>query len=140
MKNIVLGLMAFSLLMACDPEQDTRAELEDFVPDNASTVLSITNYEILRKDLQQNAAFKSLKNSELYRLLSGENAALKLLKPRSRSVLSIHHNNSSSPDFAFITRQDSAVFKLDSLPNIISEKLSYGNTTLDRIIIEDQTV
>lgn len=137
---LLLGIMAFSLLMACDPEQDTRAELEDFVPDNASTVLSKTNYEILRKDLQQNAAFKSLKNSELYRLLSGEHAALKLLKPRSRTLLSIHRNDNSLPEFAFITRLDSAVFKLDSLPNIISEKLSYGNTTLDRISIEDQTV
>lgn len=132
--------MSFGLLMACDPEQDSRAELEGFVPNNPSTVLSITNYEILQKDLQQNAAFKSFKNSELYRLLSGEHAVLKLLKPRSRSLLSMHRNDSSSPDFAFITRQDSAVFKLDSLPNIVSEKLSYGKTTLDRIRIEDQTV
>jgi hypothetical protein len=138
--NIVVGLIIVGLVLACDSSSDSRAELEDFVPPNPSMVLSISNFEILRADLQQNAAFKNFNKSELHGLLSGEHAVLKLLKPGSRSLLSIHHKANSAPDYAFITRQDSAVFELDSLQNIVSEKLSYGKLTLDRIRVEDQTV
>jgi hypothetical protein len=114
-------------------------EPEDFIPGNPAAVLSVANFEILQKDLKQNEAFTSFRDNELHKLLSGDHAVLKYLKPKSRSLISIHESDSSGFDFTLVTKQDSTLFITDSLRNIIIETISYEDISMDRVQIDEVT-
>lgn len=137
-KIIGLLIIFLSVVISCSTSTDSKLGLEDFITGNPSIVLSVANYEILQKDLGQNEAFKSLQDNELHRLLSGDHSILKRLKPGTKSLIGLYKREGSNYDFTLVTKQDSALFVLDSLADVISESLSYGEITLNRVQIEDE--
>ncbi len=138
--KIGLLITILTIGFGCDTQDKSKVTLEDFIPEDPSMVLSVSNFDILQKDLEQNEAFISYRENELHKLLSGNHAILKHLKPKTRSLISIHMRDSSGIDFTLVTKQDSTLFTTDSIRNIISETLTYEDFSLDRVQIDEQTV
>ncbi|NNM09435.1 MAG: hypothetical protein HKO61_09690 [Flavobacteriaceae bacterium] len=139
LKKIGLTIVFLSFVIGCDSTTDSKYELEDFIPGDPSIVVSIANIEILQNDLDQNEVFKNIEKNELHRLLSGEHAIVKLIKPKSKSLIGLYKKDSANYDFTLVTKQDSTLFSPDSIGDVISETLSYGEVSLNRVQIENET-
>ena len=127
-------MVVCSLLLACESDNATFNKAEDFIPRGPLAVISVSNYETLKNDLTLNEIINRYKDKTMYKLLSGEHEILRHPTHSSKSLISLHEGD----EFAFITRQDSTVFQLDSVSNIISETLNYGNYRIDRIQVEEK--
>lgn len=137
--NLGISVLLLVFVSGCDSENQTYSEPEDLIPDDPAMLLSVSNYNTLRNDLKLNVAFNSYKGRELYDLLTGNHTILGRLSPSSRSLIGIYDSGSDTQEFSFITRNDSTILKLDSLPNLISETLKYGEYSIDRVQIDETT-
>ncbi len=132
---------AISLLIwGCSNTSSSSKILADFVPENASMVLKITDLNMLQQDLQQNEVLTAFNKSELYELLSGNHTILKNISQTGEILLCLNPRHDSLIDYTLITRQGAALFVLDSLKNKIVETLTYNNMSIDRITLENETV
>ncbi|MCW5520216.1 hypothetical protein J1N09_10230 [Aureitalea sp. L0-47] len=127
-----------ALLLACESDNASFTQPEDFIPRDPETIISISNYETLKNDLKLNEIIDRYKDRTEFKLLSGDHEILRHLTIKTKSLISIHSGEGDQKEFAFISRMDSTILELDSVPNIISETLTYGKYTIDRIQVEEQ--
>ncbi len=109
----------------------------DYVPENASMVFKIGNYDAVRADIANNPLFSELGETAPLTFFSDQNLFLKNLHPSAESLLCINQLNDSVSAYTFIGKQSKNLLQLDSIKNKSIETLqidgkSFQRTTIDK--------
>ena len=108
----------------------------DFVPENASVVFKISNWETLQADIKGNALLSKFEKTEPYSFFSEHGTLLKNLHPTSQSLLCINQLNDSVAAYTFISKQTKNLFQPDSITNKTIETLKIGEQSFQKITAE----
>lgn len=136
-------LVIFALLIAifgCEQNTKKSGNIIDFVPEDASLVLRISNWSTFRNDLNNNALFEKTNTTSLAKFLDNYEIFLNALTPTSENLFAIQEVRDSLTAFTFIAKQSEQLFVLDSLKDKKAETLQIDNRILDRIEIAKQRI
>lgn len=138
MGNNSVKLLLLCLLISvlgCESTPKKTGTLMDFVPEGASVVLKITNWEGLQADIKNNSLLSQTDKTNPYLFFSEEAALLKYLFPKSESILTINNINDSLSAYTFISKQTANLFQADSIKDKIVETLKIDEKSFQRITI-----
>lgn len=110
----------------------------DFVPENASVVFKISNFENLQADIENNSLLSKFGKTSPYSFFSEKAVLLKNLHPTTQSLFCINEVNDSVSAYTFISKQTKNLFQTDSLKNRIIETLTLDGQSLQRITIDKE--
>src|SRR5690606_26857133 len=99
----------------CDKTPPKTGTLMDFVPQNATVVFKISNFEDLQADIEASSLLSKFGKTLPYSFFTEKKALLKNLHPSSQSLFCINKVNDSLSAYTFISRQTKNLFKPDSL-------------------------
>lgn len=132
--RLILLFLLISVL-GCEKNPEKTGTLMDFVPQHASVVLKISNWEALQADIKSNSLLSQFNKTYPYLFLSEDAPLLKYLFPKSESILTINKINDSLSAFTFISPHSANLFQSDSIKDKIVETLQIENKSLQRITI-----
>ncbi|MEH6763771.1 MAG: hypothetical protein V7655_04655 [Aequorivita antarctica] len=130
---IILGIFG-----SCDKTPPKTGTLMDFVPENASVVFKISNFENLQADIENNSLLSKFGKTSPYSFFSEKAVLLKNLHPTTQSLFCINEVNDSVSAYTFISKQTKNLFQTDSLKNRIIETLTLDSQSLQRITIDKE--
>ncbi len=135
----IFGVLFFlTILYSCNSSSTKSRELSNYIPENASVVFKIQDFETLESYIKNNGFLSQLKNTKPYTFFS-ERSLIKYLHPDSTSLLCISVNKEIT-DYTFITKQTDGLFELDSIPEKTIERMNYKKHTLQLVVIDDQQI
>jgi hypothetical protein len=144
LKNFVWVFIGV-VVLGCEGTTSETTELIDFIPENTSIVLKISNpigsetgIEALQRTLISNSLISAFKQTKPYSFFSENAPLLKYLNPASESLLCINTPTDSTTVYTIITRAHPNLFVVDSIKNKTIETLSYNNMSLQRVTIDNQ--
>ncbi len=135
-KLVALILLVF--IWGCDNKPEKTGTLMDFVPQNASVVFKISNFEDVRADIKNNSLLSKFNETSIYSFFSEKNSLLKNLHPTSESLLCINKLNDSVSAYTFIGKQTKNLFQIDSLKNKSIETITLDDQSFQRITIDNE--
>lgn len=133
-----IAVLLFSFFISCDPAPTKLKTMDDFIPENASVVLRINDFEVLKSDIKNNSFLSKLKNTKPYSFFS-KKELFNHLNPTSNSLLCITEADNTS-SFTFITQLTEGLFNIDSIPNKSLENLSFNSHFFQKVTINDQEI
>lgn len=138
---IVIGI----IVLGCEGTTSKTAELSDFIPENVSVVIKISNaiggetgIESLQRGLTSNSLISAFKKTKPYSFFSEKAPLLRHLNPSSESILCINTPTDSTTVYTFITREHPNLFVPDSIKNKTIETLTYNGMSVQRVTIDNQ--
>ena len=90
---LIIVPLVLGVLGSCDNTYKKTGTLMDFVPENASVVFKIENFENLQADIENNSLLSQFEKTLPYTLFSKKAALLKNIHPSSSSILCINEIN-----------------------------------------------
>lgn len=137
-KKIFL-LFLFTTLAGCVEKSKTTGEFLDYIPENTSMIVKISDWKTFRNDIKNNTLIKGFKQTEISKLLQEHEVFLQSFQPDRESLLTFQEQNHKFA-FTLFARQSDRNFQIDSTKNKVSETLEIDNIRLDRIEIENKTI
>jgi len=128
--------LLFGVLESCDKTPSKTGTLMDFVPENASVVFKILNFDNLQADIEHNSLLSKFDKTSPYSFFSENASLLKNLHPTSPSLLCINKVNDSVSAYTFISKQTKNLFQIDSIKNKTIETLTLDKQSFQRITID----
>ncbi|MCB0465368.1 MAG: hypothetical protein KDC78_06790, partial [Aequorivita sp.] len=120
----------------CDKTPPKTGTLMDFVPENASLVFKISDFENLQADIENNSLLSKFEKTAPYSFFSQKQALLKNLHPTAQSLFCINKVNDSVSAYTFISKNTKNLFQSDSLKNKTIETLTLDGNSFQRITID----
>ncbi len=117
MKTFLFTLLACFLLVNCSNSKKSANKITQFIPESASVVLNINDFETFKSDLKNNAFIDKLSNTSLNKNLNTTLDKLKLLSTKNK-VLICFNSMANESNFTIITKYSDSLFgnhKLDSI-------------------------
>ncbi len=111
----------------------------DFVPQETSVILKISNWEGLQADIENSSLLSKFDKTIPYLFFSKDATLLKNLHPNSQSILCINTINDSLSAYTFISKQTTNLFQPDSIQDKVIETLEIGGQSFQRITIDKKT-
>ncbi|TXE06055.1 ribonuclease HII [Seonamhaeicola algicola] len=130
MKPYAIIFIAVLTLFNCSNPTKKRTELIDFAPKNSDIIIKTSNFESLKNTINNNHFLKTLSKSKTYLSLEETLKNTSVLKPNNTALICFSKDKNDSIQYSFITKQDSTLFKTDSLKNYTKETLTYKNKTI----------
>ncbi|MBU2929265.1 ribonuclease HII [Winogradskyella psychrotolerans] len=129
MKRLGFLLIVFTFVFACQKDYNKTKQPYKFIPAETSTIIRINELNDFVNSIENNDVLSNLYNKEL-----------------KHAVLFLNHLNttehvyisSQDSNFLILTENDSSLFVLDSIKNIISKTLTDVN--IEETQIDDQTI
>lgn len=134
---LIIVPLVLGFLGSCDNTYKKTGTLMDFVPENASVVFKIENFENLQADIENNSLLSQFEKTLPYTLFSKKAALLKNIHPSSSSILCINEINDSVSAYTFISKNTKNLFATDSIKNKIIETLTVNKQSYQRITIDE---
>ncbi len=115
-------LIVFAILIgACDAKKETKGDLADYVPKDASVVLKISDLDNFKSEALNNELFTSFRTGALVQIFSEKDNIFEHLSPKKESLLCLQAKNDSITDYVFITRLDSTFVMNDSIETLLKK-------------------
>lgn len=131
-------LLLFIAIWSCDEQPTKTGTLLDFVPENTSVVLKISNWNTLQDDIDNSSLLTMLNKTSPYLFISEKAPFLKHLRPNSESLLCFNDIDDSQSAYTFISKQSKELFQPDSIQNKTIETLTIGGKSIQRTTIDKQ--
>lgn len=138
--GLLFLLSLFVAMVSCENKTKTSGHLMDYVPEDASMVIKISDWETFRSDLQNNSLFSKLAKTPHSEFFKGQEVILKNLQPKSESLLCIQELRDSITTYTFISKYTDSLFPIDSLKNKSLETLNIDGKSMQRLTIDDKLV
>ena len=107
----------------------------DYVPEGASVVLKISDWQTLQADMAHNSLLQKYEAVAPYFFFSGKAPLLKTLYPNGNSLLCVNNLNDSLQAYTFISKNHATLFRADSLQDKTVETLKVEEQTFQRISV-----
>jgi hypothetical protein len=130
---LILGIITTITLFSCDGISITAKSLENFIPDNASTIYKINNLSNLSQDARSNDLYNKTKPHKLELVLNS--AFFKELNTSSPSLVAF---TGDQDDFIFTTKNHPKLIQLDSLTDKLVETLKLKTREIKKITIKEE--
>jgi hypothetical protein len=139
MKDYFYFILIIFLITSCSVDYK-ESNLSDFIPDNPSVILKISNIESLRSNINNNDFLQELSESNSYKSISSRLEVLNHLKTDNDLLLCIVKDENDSLQYTFITKFNQNILDVDSLPNhsvetIKTKSHTYTKTTVEKNIV-----
>lgn len=139
MKGIFYFILILLLVVSCSSD-NKLSNPSDFIPENPSVVLKISNIESLKSNINNNAFLQELSKLTSYKSLSSKIEILNHLKTEHDLLLCFIKDKNDSLQYSFITKYHQNILNIDSLPNHSIETIktkahTFTKTTADKEIV-----
>ena len=105
MKRISIILILLTLLVSCNSNSYKKTSIYDFIPDEASIIVTINDTESLETNLNNNGFISSLSSSSVYKNISKKLKHLDYLNTENPVVISFLKDKNDSLEFTISTKQ-----------------------------------
>ncbi|WP_178985774.1 ribonuclease HII [Winogradskyella helgolandensis] len=129
MKRLGFLLIVFTFVFACQKDYNKTKQPYKFIPAESTSVIRVNELNDFVNSIENNDVLSHLYNKEL------KNAVLFLNNLNTTEHVYI---SSQDSNFLILTENDSSLFVLDSIKNIISKTLTDIN--IEETQIDDQTI
>ena len=139
MKGIFYFILITFLVTSCSIDKKSSS-LSDFIPENPSIILKISNIESLKSNINNNNFLQELSESTSYKSISSRMEVLNHLKTNNDVLLCFEKDQNDSLQYAFITKYHKDIINVDSLPNHSIETIKTKKLSITKTIIEKEIV
>ena len=127
MKQLVLLLILFSFVLACQKDYNNIKTPHRFIPPKTNNVIQINELNDFINSIENNDILSIIYNKEL------KTVSTLLKNFNTTKPLYVSFLNESNSDFLVLAENDPTFFTIDSIPNHISETLTNLNINKTRI-------
>jgi hypothetical protein len=139
MKGIFYFVLIAFLITGCSI--DTKfSNPSDYIPENTSFVLKISDLESLKNNISNNNFLQELSKSETFSSVSKKIDALKYFKTSNQVLLCFSKDKNDSLQFTIITTYNKDIFQVDSLPNHQIETITTKNHSITKTTVENNVL
>ncbi|MBO0590558.1 ribonuclease HII [Cellulophaga sp. E16_2] len=126
------------VFLSCKKEASTSSSLLNHIPQNASILIKINDYDLFISDLKNNAFIKEYQQTPHYSESFKYLKLLSYIKPGKESIISFIEVGKGKLDYLFKTKSSSTLLNLKDIKNKTVEELTYENYSFTKATIEDQ--
>ncbi|BAO74868.1 hypothetical protein [Winogradskyella sp. PG-2] len=130
MKRLGFLLVLFSFLLGCQKNYNKTNFPYQLIPKQTKTVIKVNEVNSFINSINNHDVLSSIYNKEL----KNASTILKHLNTTQQIFIGIKESSDKQSDFLILTKNDSTLFVIDSIPNHISEsliKLDIKKTQID---------
>lgn len=125
------GLIVLILIvLSCTEEKNTRNNLIDYIPTNASAILMTDDLQLFFNDAKNNKLLNSLSENSLQGDLDKKLTSLKQIHPNGQSFISISEIGTKNFEYSIITRDHQNILKLDSVQKDSVKTIPYQDADI----------
>lgn len=132
MNRLGFLLISLILLTACQKDYNITKQPYQFIPNETSVIIQINELNDFIKSIEHKDILRGLHNIELH------NASQILKNFNTTHPVYISFSDSTNSDYLILTENNSALFVIDSIPNLISETLV--DLKIKKTQIDDHTI
>lgn len=136
MKNLISILLILVFCISCKRDSDSSSNIEKFLPDSFSYIISSPDMEEYLKNVDSIALFHE-NNSFIPPHIRRQIIQLRKNAEQKHSLLSFKADDTKEPVFLYISTGPVYDLKLDSLKNSSKETFTYENYMIIKYVLED---
>lgn len=140
MKRIYPALILLILLISCNNSDPKKASIYNFIPEEASIIVTVNDIENLETTINNNAFINSISNASVYKNVSRKLNHLNYINTENPVVISFLKDKNDSLQFTITTKQISNLFIGDSLPDHKIETLQIANRATKKITFNNEVL
>lgn len=129
MRFVKLFLL-FIFIFSCSNNKINHSNLFDFIPENTSVVLKVSNLENLKNSIDNNHFLETVSKVNFYEHFEDQFQSFELLKPEQNLLIALSKDALDSVQYTLITKYSKGLFERDSIKNYIEETLTYEKTSI----------
>lgn len=139
MRHSLLYILILFLCVTCTSKIKTENSILDLVPNNATLVFKINDFETLKEELSNNDILKKLETFKPLSKITGIIHPLDYLTDQKKGLLAFSATDSISFDFTYITNDSLSFTNWDNLTEKSIESLSYNSSNITKYQVENST-
>ncbi|QNK76272.1 ribonuclease HII [Winogradskyella undariae] len=134
MKRLGFLLILFSLVLSCQKDYNKTKQAHQFIPNKTDVVIQVNELNDFINSIENNDVLSTIYNKELKNIIS----TLNNLNTTNQVYISFTDSINTNSDYLLLTKNDSTLFVIDSIPNLISETLA--NSKIKKTQINDNII
>lgn len=139
MKGIFNFILITLFVTSCTKDRN-HGNPSDFIPENASFILKLSDFESLKSNINNNHFLEELSKSKTVSSVSKQLEALNYFKTNTELLLCFVSDKNDSLQYAIITDYTKDLFSVDSLPNHKIETISTKNLSITKTTVENHVL
>ena len=139
MKGIFNFILITLFVTSCTKDRNHGNPM-DFIPENASFILKVSDLESLKNNINNNHFLEELSKSKTVSSVSKQLEALNYFKTNTELLLCFVSDKNDSLQYAIITDYTKNLFTVDSLPNHKIETISTKNLSITKTTVENHVL
>lgn len=139
MKGIFYFILITLFVTSCTTDRN-HSNPSDFIPENASFILKVSDLESLKNNINNNHFLEELSKSETFSSVSKKLEALAYFETKTELLLCFAKDKNDSLQYAIITDYTKDLFSVDSLPNHKIETITTKNFSITKTTVENQVI
>lgn len=132
MKNIWLLIAFCILIFNCQSNPKTASDIFNYIPKDASVIIKTNSLESLKSGISNNTLLQEVLNYSQIQDFNSKLKPISFLKPENECFITLSKDKNDSLEISFITNYKNSVFKLDSIPNLVSETFTSNNNSISK--------
>ena len=137
MRHTVLYALIIVSCITCTTKVTTENSILDVVPNNATLVFKINDFESLKDELTTNEVLQNLKSLEPFKKIANEIQPLEFLADQSKGVIAISPVDSVNIAYTYISNDSLSFKNWEGLTNKSVETHSYHNLNITKYQIDE---
>ncbi|WP_417866994.1 ribonuclease HII [Xanthomarina gelatinilytica] len=139
MKGIFYFILITLFVTSCTKDRK-HGNPSDYIPENASFILKLSDFESLKNNINNNHFLEKLSKSKTVSSVSKQLEALNYFKTNTELLLCFVSDKNDSLQYAIITDYTKDLFSVDSLPNHKIETISTKNLSITKTTVENHVL
>lgn len=132
----ILLVSSILLFFGCSKKNQERSSLLSFVPENASVVFKINDFQTFTTELEKNELIGKLGKLEAFYKISQSVSALRYARPTQESLISFTADSLRNMNFTFVSNDTVSYLDLSNVLDKTIETLSYDNLVVLKYKVE----
>ncbi|WP_425077772.1 ribonuclease HII [Psychroserpens sp. S379A] len=132
MKNTWLLIAFCILIFNCQSNPKTASDIFNYIPKDASVIIKTNSLESLKSGISNNTLLQEVLNYSQIQDFNSKLKPISFLKPENECFITLSKDKNDSLEISFITNYKNSVFKLDSIPNLVSETFTSNNNSISK--------
>tara|TARA_R110002074_G_scaffold104764_1_gene226253 strand:+ start:3197 stop:5653 length:2457 start_codon:yes stop_codon:yes gene_type:complete len=137
MRHTLLYALIILLCITCTTKVNTENSILDVVPNDATLVLKINDFESLKDELSTNEVFQNLKTLEPFKKIADLIQPLEYLANQRKGLISISPIDSTNIAYTYISIDSISFSNWESLTSKSIETHSYNNLNITQFQIDE---
>ena len=134
MKRLGFLLILFLFVLSCQKDYNKTKQAHQFIPNKTDVIIQVNELNDFINSIENNDILSTIYNEQLKNIIP----ILNNLNTTNQVYISFTDSINTNPDYLVLTKHDSTLFVIDSIPNLISETLA--DSKIEKTQINDNTI